>query len=307
MIIPIIYPSSGEFWLQHGSYNSKLTDLPTDFRFAVNSQAACDVADILGLSRPLFLSSPDEIFKRKGPNCVIRFNQYSFPPNSFIHLKKGGYDIFIACPGLTFMIAARTLDLIDLILFGYELCAIYHEGKYGRKERHPAATVRLIKEYVLKNSYIRGSKKALKALKYIRDHSNSPMETKLAVFSVLPPKLGGCGLSNLEMNRVINLTDEGRLLMGCTQLRGDLVFNEILAVEYNSNAFHLTPEAYTNDMNRQTAMHLAGFHYIGITSGNVKYYHSIIATMNAVRLELGMSPLDDNPAREELYYRLFKG
>ena len=107
-----------------------------------------------------------------------------------------------------------------------------------------------------------------------------------------------------SMNKAIILTEEGRQLTGYGELHGDLMFDRVV-VEYNSNALHLDATHYTDDMNRQTALKLAGYDYIAVTAGNIKNYYSLINVMNAIRVKLKMKPLEDNPLRKKLYIRLF--
>ena len=314
MIVPVIYPSAGEFWLHSDpytligySFNSrKLMDLPAGYEFSVTSKIALEVAEILDVSTPLFLTAPHQNYKRKGRSCVVQKHSV-FPPNSFVYLRRREFNIYLACPELCFLLAARSLDLIDLVKFGYDLCALYYENpesKYGQSDRVSYTFTSLIKDYLVANRSFHSSVKALKALKYVYDFSNSPMETRLAMFSSLSEKYGGCGMRLSSMNKAIILTEEGRQLTGYGELHGDLVFDRVV-VEYNSNALHLDAAHYTDDMNRQTALKLAGYDYIAVTAGNIKNYYSLINVMNAIRVKLKMKPLEDDPLRKKLYIRLF--
>ena len=314
MIVPVIYPSAGEFWLNSNSdtfLNRRLafSDLPDKYRFTVTSKISSEVAGILGLSLPLYLTAPEDRFKRRCSSCVINSRTLPFPPESFLHISRGKYDIYIARPELCFLQAARYLDLIDLIRFGYDLCSIYSlKSSAEQSSRNSPTTIKQLKEYVLSNHSFYGASKATAALRYVRERSNSPMETKLAIFSVLPPRYGGCGISHFELNKEIALTSNGKRLVGYACIHGDLVFNRgNIVVEYNSKLYHLDPDHYTDDMNRQTALKMAGYKYTAITAGNVKTYHSLINIMNAIRAELSLPMLDEpNDARTELYFRLFK-
>lgn len=318
MIVPIIYPSAGEFWLNSNAdaflgyslNNRKLTNLPENYDYNVTAYAAEEVAAILNLSTPLHLTSPDIRFKRSGHKCVIQTRPSPFPKNSFVHVKKQQYDIYIASPELCFLQAARRLDFLDLVKFGYDLCSIYYadvSSKYSQHNRISFTSVPLLKEYALNNHSFYGSAIARKALSFVRDNSNSPMETRLAMFICLPSEYGGCGISDLEMNKVIRLTDAGRIINGCAELRADLaVTQKRLAIEYNSNAFHLTPDQYTSDMNRQIGFSLAGWKYIPITAGNIKSVHALVDIMNIIRDELKLSPLNSNDRKcHDLYFKLF--
>lgn len=102
MYFPIIYPSSGEFWLNSNDLSgfsrvSKLrTSLPPGLQFQITSNAADEVADILNLTRPLHLSAPHQNFKRKTLSCIVQARTCPFPPDSFVHLTRRGYDIYMA-------------------------------------------------------------------------------------------------------------------------------------------------------------------------------------------------------------------
>lgn len=318
MIIPIIYPSAGEFWTQNNpetllgySFNQRrLTDLPPAYQFCVNSEIAREAAEILGVSRPLHLAAPHQNYKRRGPNCVVHAYPNGFPPDSFVYFRRRNYDMFMACPELCFLQAAhsRALDFIDLVRFGYDLCAGYYpvpDHKFGQRPRTSFTFAHWIQEYAAVNHAFYGSAKALKALRYVCDCSNSPVETKLAMFSVLPSQLGGCDFRNPKMNKAITLTPEGKDLVGVPQIRGDLVFGKTV-VEYNSNAAHLDPARYTDDMNRQTALKLAGYEYIAVTAGHIKNFYIFMDVMNAIAAALKLPPLEETPERRKLFYRLFQ-
>lgn len=314
LIVPIIYPSAGEFWLNsdpnaflgYSLDSRKLVTLPAGYPFHVTSKSACEVADILHVSKPLYIAAPHENYKRRSKNCVVR-KQRIFPPNCFVHFRHMEYDIFLAGPEFCFLLAARSLDFIDLVKLGYDLCALFYpdpQNNFGQSSRTCFTQVPLIREFLIANSHLYSAAKAQKALRYVHDFSNSPMETRLAMFSSLPDKYGGCEMNLLGLNKVIGLTKEGRMLTGYSELHGDLVFKNIVA-EYNSSIVHLNADHYTEDMNRQTALKLAGYEYIAITAGHVKNYFSLLSVMNSIRFLLKMQPLKDTPIRRDLYFRLF--
>lgn len=312
MIVPIIYPSAGELWLSRPQIlnyqfnNRNLADLPRNFAFSITFRNAAEVADLLCISRPLHVKAPSQNYKRRGKKCVVY--SHSDPPHSYVPMRQGDYEIYVACPELCFLQAARTLDFIDLVKFGYDLCALYYanpEGEFGQSDRISFTFKSFIKEYLTANHSSYGAARALKALRYVNDFSNSPVETRLAMFICLPEKYGGCGMRHIEMNAPIALTEEGAELTGQEEIRCDLLFSKRVAVEYNSNAVHLNPAQYTSDMNRQNAINLAGYKCIVITAGDIRRLSTLEASVNAIRAALRMPPLSRNPKRRDLFIRLF--
>jgi len=319
MIVPIIYPSAGEFWLNSDVYSllgyslnsRKLTNLPVSYAYDISAYDAEDISAILNLQLPLHVTSPDIRFKRHGTHCVTQARSLPFPEKSFVHFRKQQYDIYIASPELCFVQAARKLEFTDLVRFGYDLCSIYYpdvSSAYKQRNRISFTSASLLKEYAVKNHSLYGSASARKALRYVHDYSNSPMETRIALFFCLPIECGGCAIPDIELNKAIRLTDVGRILNGCNELRADLaVTRKKIAIEYNSNAFHLTPEQYSVDMNRQIGISQAGWKYIPITAGSLRSVHSLTDIANIIRKQLRLLELNSNDrARHDLFFKLFK-
>lgn len=237
MIVPIIYPSAGEFWLNfnNGSFpdysiqNRRLTNLPKGYQFKVTAHDAIAVAKYLSVSSPLYLTAPAMKYKRYGKNCIVLSREIPFPENSFVCIKHKQYDIYIASPELCFLQAARSLDFKDLVKFGYDLCAQYSidpTSETGQRGRKLITSVNILKEYAKKNRSFYNSILARKALRYVHENSNSPMETKLAIFASLPEDQGGCAIPGLEMNKSIKLSNYGKLLLNCSEIRADLAYKK---------------------------------------------------------------------------------
>jgi len=318
IIAPIIYPSSAEFWKggfpTHYNYafNQRLlTDVPAFYK--ITSADAQDVAERLELSFPLWLFPCDANPSHTGKFYNTRCQNTPLPPNSFFKIPN--LNIYVACPELTFIQAARHLDFISLVQLGFDLCSQYYsdyKAEYGQSSRTIVTTPEQIIAYAKDSNNMHGSAKAIRAAKYVLDSSNSPMETKLAIILVLPIRLGGFGLSGIEMNGGIELSKRGQLLMGVIDIRGDLVWRrKKLAVEYNSKLAHNNDAAYYNDSNRHTALKDSGWNYIGVTPRNLRTFDALEELAGIIRKQLGLPAKKELLAayedkRRDVYYQLFK-
>ncbi len=318
IITPIIYPSSIEFWksglptfYDYAFNNRPLTNLPPEYH--VSSIAAQDAAERLSLWFPLSLISNTVNTGHSGKFYTTRSQKTPLPQNSFFKIPN--HEIYVACPELTFLQAARHLDLLELVLLGFDLCAQYYSdknAKYGQATRTIPTTAEQIIEYAMGSNHMHGSTQAIRAAKYVLSDSNSPMETRLAILLKLPIRLGGYGLQNLEMNSAIKLSKRGGALMGVAEIRGDLVWRKKqLAVEYNSKSVHNNDAAFYNDSNRATALRDSGWKYIGVTPDNIKNFSSMENLARIIRGQLGLPEKDEllsayEYERQLAYNKLFK-
>lgn len=318
IIIPIIYPSAAEFWKSgfptHYNYafnNRMLTSLPDEYK--VTADIALSVAERFSLATPLSLFPSSVNRFHTGKYYTTRWQKTPMPTNSFFKIPN--LNIYVACPELVFIQAARHLDLVHLILLGFELCSQYYpdqNGKFGQNKRTLVTTAEQIISYAKASNHMHGSTKAIHAAKYILNYSNSPMESRLAIMLGLPIRLGGYGLSKLEMNGAITLSKHGRELTGTTEIHGDLVWRaKNLAVEYNSKTVHNNDSTFYNDVNRATALKDSGWQYIGVTPDNIKTFVAMENLAGIVRKQLGRPPKKDllfayEAERHEVYVDLFK-
>ncbi len=331
MIIPIIYPSAAEFWLD-GSRRKHLD------RFALNSRTPSNIAEgfdfyagqdmcrklasRMYLNEPLYVGAPTAGDRRAGPSfickCLPKLPEYSFVKVGSLPLKDmlGPYrrdlenmqiEIYVASPEMCFLMAARYLKLEELIELGFKLCARYvldDSSKYGQRNREILTTKKTIGNFLAGIESYPGLDKARRAHRYILNNSNSPMETIIAIFAILPPHLGGYGLGMPELNASIYLNPQATELMGREILLGDMVW-EIwkVVVEYDSNICHLDPEQHSYDKNRMRAMNLSGYKVFSITSNDISCLEELDKTFAGLRAMLG---LKSNAKKLNDYYDVRK-
>lgn len=315
IITPIIYPTSVEFWRSvyptHYDYEFKvLTDLPTEYKVSAN--AAQDVAERLSLKTPLSLIASSINKTHVGKFYTTTRQKSQFPPRSFFKIPN--LNIYVACPELTFVQAARCLDLIDLVHLGFDLCAQYYSDEgaiFGQTSRPPLTTPEQIIQYAMSTNHMRGSEKAIRAAKYVLDSSNSPMETRLAIILGIPVRWGGYGLNGLEMNGAVRLSKLGVTLTGVREIHGDLVWRKKkLVVEYNSKTVHNNDMVYYKDANRINAYNDSGWKCIVVTPNNIKTFGAMENIAGIIRKQLGLPAKKEllstyEKERKEVFYKLF--
>ncbi|MCL1895345.1 MAG: hypothetical protein FWG03_02225 [Clostridiales bacterium] len=124
---------------------------------------------------------------------------------------NAGNGLMVSSPEFCFLQMAGQLTLAKLIELGYELCGVYsmpnaddkNVPERGFYNRQPLTSIKKLKAFLDSMPGVKGRKKAMRALRYLRDGSASPMETKLAILLTLPYMLGGYGFSLPEMNKRI--------------------------------------------------------------------------------------------------------
>ena len=162
---------------------------------------------------------------------------------------------------------ACELSLIDLMMVGYEFCGGYRLDKENDPEqgfrKEPALTsVAKLNSFVARATGLKGCKNARKALRYIADGADSPMETALTLLLCLPYRHGGYGFALPRLNYHIEVD----LPAGKQTYRGDLYWpKERVDIEYDSDTYHATTERINRDATRRTHLSLAGVSVITVT------------------------------------------
>lgn len=316
MIIPIIYPSAAEFWLD--ATNRKNLDrfalnvrqsvsLPEDYSFEFDANSCLALMKMTSLSAPLYIIDPTPGKRRSGKYFVCRCRHKNLPDNSFIKVGSIHYshlftnaeqsadeiiEIYVESPEMCFLEAALQLPFNELILLGYELCARYVVDKnkeYLQRTRSPLTTRQTISSFLNKIEFYRGIKPARRAIKYVIDNSNSPIESRLAMIASLPFSMGGYALRKPELNAPVGLSEDASKLAGRSSLLGDLVWSlEKVVTEYDSNASRLSPDQHSYDKKRILAFELSGYKVLNITSGDLKNIEAADEVFGVLRAMLGL-------------------
>ncbi len=279
-------------------------------RNAPRKQAFLDaIAQIEGIRSSASLESPAHILvkdptqSRTTGSFVAHACRASLPGGSLLHFDD---DVLVSAPAFAFtQIAARVKNLVALIQLGFELCGTYQTTRTGSESIYqvpPLASVRSLREFVVRNPSINGARKALRALRYIADGSASPRETKLALVLGLPMMYGGYGLGMPLMNYEIETNAAARSISGRLHLRCDLCWPQVkLDVEYQSREMHAGESSRIRDSRRMNALGAMGWTSIGVTNDELDSVHAMDAIADTIRRHIGKrrrADVSDHHARK---------
>ena len=307
MVIPIIYPSAVQFWLDSRNQaivekclfaQRKQTNLPEVFSIENDSKVLSIVTEQLHIHTPISLMASSSAGRHRNTLIKSYTREEKYPPFSFIeagtyrfHSRREDCTILVAGPELCFLQAAKKLTIYELVKLGFDLCAKYiydKNAQYLQKNREPLTSVLKITEFLNQSDRVRGIKNARKAIKYVLDNSNSPAETMLAMTGRLPLSMGGGSLGKCELNKDVKLSPEGAKVLGAETCNCDEVWEEKkVIVEYDSNQTHLDKDQHAWDKKKATALSLSGYKVFYVTAANIRNPYEMAKIFSAIRTALG--------------------
>ncbi|MBR5260424.1 MAG: DUF559 domain-containing protein [Eggerthellaceae bacterium] len=242
---------------------------------------------------------------------VITHSVSTNPPSkAFLELRPG---IFITSPEYHFLRQADNLDLISLVLLGYELTGCYAirpDLDGGILQRPPLCSKESLSAVIRSTQGQRGSAKAQKALAFIEPGSASPRETGLAMMLSLPVKMGGYGLPKPLLNKRIDLGKDAKPYWS-ERNAFDLVWpKEKLIVEYDGKC-HSEHDLRSRDSLRRDASLLAGYSVFVITNNRLETTDDVRVVAKAVAKKLSkqlrLRSKDFEYKNKELWRRVIRG
>ncbi|NLZ70541.1 MAG: DUF559 domain-containing protein [Clostridiaceae bacterium] len=186
------------------------------------------------------------------------------PAKYLRHDERAG--IHVVAPAFAYLQVVSDLDKHERILLGKLLCA-YPDGLYSE----PLVTVKELLVCAEEMKWHRGRKKALNALKYAKDGSNSPREALIHMLLSLPHALGGANLQDLVMNYEIRVAP-GLLAPGESGIYyADYALpEEKILIEFDSRTYHSSREAREADERRARILQLNGYDVYSLTTEQVE-------------------------------------
>ena len=294
--------SALQFWLNGNNdtdpycYDHRvLSSLPHKWFFQDDIDIAETIADKYGISLPLIIQSTDIKVRIRQKKIRSSLLSSHIPKNSFICIDQlsGNIPVYIACPEYCFLNAASHLSFLELIQLGYTLCSGYvqADNQYGQRSRCPLTCVQSVSDYLNRCSGFPGIKNARRALQYIKDGSNSPMETKISMALTLPVSSGGFGMPGHQLNKPAQLSSKGYEYLGYECICDFLWTERKIVVEYDSKLTHLSPDQHARDKRRLTALTISGYKVFTITSDFLRNFSTFQQTFFQLRHMLKMKPL----------------
>lgn len=223
--------------------------------------------------------------------CHFRSVKDWLPGDSLMQIGRG---IWVVSPELLFLEASGTLNRIDLIRLGMELCSLHYApdpNDRGRLELrdNPLTSASQMTAFLEGAGHAYGRTKALAAASLLIDGAASPREASLALSLSLPTKLGGFELPKPILNGKCSLGPIGSELMGVDSLRPDLLWPEAhVAIEYDSDEYHSSRESLDCDSTRRKALEASGLRVITFRNRDYGDFKRLYQNVRALREAMGM-------------------
>ena len=188
--------------------------------------------ELVAVSETTQITVYEQRRKKKGQR--IRHCKFSVPEEYLLCDPNSGEHI--VAPELAYLQVAHDLPFHRRLLLALLICA-----KEPGSNLPALSTRERLRACVTAIPGHRGRRRALQALKYVRDNCNSQsfVEPILFMFLALPNCLGGMGITDLAFNRRFEFTEEERATFRKSCLYSDFVSEQWrLAIEYDSDAYH---------------------------------------------------------------------
>lgn len=186
---------------------------PTPTRAVSLRDCATSLTDIcafdvgrLGVdSRSLDVLVPPDGGNRATLSVRRRRAARTYPQHSFFRVAD---HVLACCPELCFVQLAREFSLVDLVLFGYEICGSFAIDRQRESlvARRALTTAQRLHAYAQVAGAVPGAAKARMASSLVLNGSRSPMESKVAFELSAPRHLGGFGLPAPVLNKPLSFT-----------------------------------------------------------------------------------------------------
>ena len=176
--------------------------------------------------------------RRFSDNVQCRTIAGDVPAGSFFRLREG---LYMATPEFVFIRMANFKTLSQLAEIGMNLCARYYiDAKTGAVEDRGSflTTPEKLLSFA-QSSCLRGSKKAMEALRFVLPNSGSPYETKMKLLLCHPLVRGGLTLPFTEMNYDVKAGRLQRIMAQSTFCIDLADPRRCIGVEYDGQEGHL--------------------------------------------------------------------
>ena len=262
------HTTSLQYWRTHA------LDETEACRVTSLADAVCTLRDLdtislyaLGLkAAQINLIIPRE--RRRRSTDRIRYRIWSGDlPAGAVRRVRG--DIYVESPEMCFLEYAACHSITETVLYGLEICGSYAlsvDDGPARYEIEPLTRTSRIASFLRRCPNHRGAKTARRALRYVRNGSESPMESAVYMLLSMPRTYGGYRLPAPQLNGKIEFGAKERFLGQKGDNRCDLLWRKRhLALEYNSNLVHDNAQSITSDSMRANVLGHHGIQVVSLT------------------------------------------
>ena len=272
------------------------------------------VQEILGLTCPVHVLAASGGTCRRSAQRVVHQVRVPLPPDSLVRIEDG---LMVSTPEHLYLQAASQLDSLELSWFASELCALFsihpsNEG--GLLPAQPLTTLKRLEKYLVAaiaiNAY--GAKKALAGLSNAVEGAASRREIACAMRMFFPRAQGGRGIPKPMLNLGLPVDKRLASVHGWKTLSVDIAWPEArLAMEYDSDTYHLDPRRRARDNDKRAVLEQMGWRVVPFST---KQFDSLSMSDDAfqrigaalgVRNRAGETRYDWQSRRSELMLRLW--
>ena len=311
MSVVISHSSALDYWIR-AALSGKPHPGPSRVLRVPDVDASAFRENLCSITSPMprHVLVPDRASRNRIPGVVFHVWSGTLPPRSLVKIDER---TFLSTPEFVFLQAAFQMPFVQLLQFGYELCALYTArlpgGELTELDR-PIASVASIAHYLEGCAGSPGVKRARQVAKWILAHSRSPRESKFGISMTLPRAYGGQGVWGLELNVVIPLTKAEQKVAGKHHYEID-VYSELgeTGLEYFGKDAHEGPIRETRDIRRESILLAKGITVHGVTKSqaeNVMELERFAKLLKEARGERWRKPTPEQEQRmrkllQELY------
>lgn len=210
-------------------------------------------------ANPLYGDGPSTLLvrdyssRKHTKDILCRLARDKYPPGSFFMLRSG---LYVTTPELLFVRMAGFLNRNQLVEVGMNLCASYYidtaTGELPDRTEMLTTPERLLA--YAENTGIRGSDKAIDALRFVLPGSKSPFETKVKIQYCHPLRLGGMALPFNVMNHDVTPKNMRRIVDQNWYSIDIADTNHQVGLEYDGEFSHQDPSRDKRRLNELKAL-----------------------------------------------------
>lgn len=182
---------------------------------------------------------------------------------------RGNLTLATVSPGFCLAQLVSELPLALLADLACSLAGLYRFAAAPTDsilDAKPLASLADMTEFLSSDPALYGSRRAREALALSIDRLGSPCEAAVYLLLCLPRRLGGHGFPKPEANAILQPSRcQGRTVSQRSYAPDLLWRKERLVVEYDSRAFHASPEKSAHDAQRRNDLESMGYKVVVIT------------------------------------------